>query len=425
MVASLQEGRVLATERLLRRTGAVILASFAVTILVSAGSGAAAFAAVPMTLSSTTGPSGGDNTILGTVASANTFPAGTTPTVQFQYIGTGASTCSAAPQDVTPIAASGAVTTAGVQTVDPSSVRRLGTTKIAFRVPSTAYPALDQDGNPSAVNPTGLILVSPQTSSRWNLCVYNGSSTVSSTLLASATYTLAVKPTITSILPAGSPSGGGRSITVNGTGFTAGGASITAAIGGTPLTGIRVTAAGDSFTATTGPHAAGTGLALTVTTAGGSVSSLDPDNDGNLTGTPIPFTYTNGITITPNTASAGSVVGVDVGGAGFAQLTFASGDAPTSVHAHVFLVKDAYLPGSNRGVAECGDVVVIDDSELICTLDLSADQLSPADSSTVAGTPIADGAYILTVVANGDPGAGGGANPTIVSSGATFTVGPY
>jgi hypothetical protein len=378
-----------------------------------------------MTLSSTTGPSGGGNTILGTVASANTFPVGTTPTVQFQYIGTGSSTCSASPQDVTQIAANGTITTAGVQTVDPDAVRRAGTTKIAFQVPSTAYPALDSNGISSVVNQTGLILVSPQTSSRWSVCVYNGSSTSSSTLLASATYTLAVKPTITSILPAGSPSGGGQSITVNGTGFTATGPSITAAIGGAPLTGIRATVAGDSFTATTGPRAAGTGLSLTVTTAGGSVSSLDPDNDGNATGTPIPFTYSNGITIAPNTAAVGTVVNVDVGGAGFTQLTFASGDAPTSVNAHIFLVKDAYRPGSNRGVAECGDVAVIDDSELICTLDLSADQLSPADSSTVVGTPIADGAYILTVVSNGEPGADDAANPTIVSSGATFTVGPY
>ena len=36
-----------------------------------------------------------------------------------------------------------------------------------------------------------------------------------------------------------------------------------------------------------------------------------------------------------------------------------------------------------------------------------------------------DGAYILTVVPNGDPLAGGSAHPTIISSGAGFIVAPY
>lgn len=77
------------------------------------------------------------------------------------------------------------------------------------------------------------------------------------------------------------------------------------------------------------------------------------------------------------------------------------------------------------GVAECEVVVVVSDAELVCTLDLAANQLSPLTSATVPNTPIVEGAYILTVVANGATDAGYDANPTIVSSGATFTVAPY
>jgi hypothetical protein len=161
------------------------------------------------------------------------------------------------------------------------------------------------------------------------------------------------------------------------------------------------------------------------------VSSLDPDNnglpedgDGATEDAPIPFTYSNGITISPNTAASGSTVTLDVYGAGFSQLNFDPAGTPTSGNAHVFLVKDAYDAAGNRGVAECA-VVVVSDTELICTLDLSADQLSPQDSTTVPNTPIADGAYMLTVVADGDIGAGIGANPTIISSGAAFIVAPY
>ncbi|MEV0900317.1 IPT/TIG domain-containing protein [Actinoplanes sp. NPDC049802] len=309
--------------------------------------------------------------------------------------------------------------TAGVLTVDPLDVKRISGTKIAFKVPSRSYPG-------SGLNATGLVLTGSQTTARWNVCVYDSDAPVGSTLLATSSYTVVLRPTITSVTPTSSPAGGGQAITVNGTGFTAvGSTSVTAAIGGTPLTNIRVAANGNSLTATTGPRTADTGLALTVTTPGGTVSSLDPDNDSNTADSPIPFNYSNGITIVPNTAAAGSSVTVDVTGAGFGQLTFVGGDSPTSSNAQVFLVSGAYNAAGNRGVAECDDVAVISDVELVCTLNLAADRLNPATSAPVPSTPVSDGAYTLTVVANGSTGAGPAANPTIVSSGSTFTVGPY
>jgi hypothetical protein len=413
------------SQRKFRRAG---VASVAVTVIGLAGSAVAASAATAsMTLSSFFGPSGGGNTIVGTVAGGvSAFPAGTNPVVQFQYTGAGSTACTANARTQTQVAGTGTSTTAGVLTADPGTVKRINATKIAFQVPNGPYP-----GGNSSVNSTGLVLVGTQVSSKWFVCVYDSDSS-SSNLLASSAYTVAAKPTITSILPTSSPAAGGQAITVNGTGFTALNGPISGAIGGAALTNIKVSSIGNSFTATTGARASGTSLALTVTAPGGQVGSLDPDNNGlaqdgdpNTNDIPIPFEYTNGITITPNTAPLGTVVSVDVTGAGFSSLTFAANDIPVSNHAHVFLVEGAYVPGTNRGVAECEDAAVVSDTELACTLDLSANQLRPTDSTPLTSTPIDEAAYTLTVVADGSTTAGGNANPTIVSSGATFTVGAY
>jgi hypothetical protein len=327
----------------------------------------------------------------------------------------------------------GTTATAGVLTVRPEAVKRLSATKIAFEIPASAYPDLDGDGNPSQINPTGLVLAEAQTSARWNVCVYDSDSVGSGNLLTTSTYTVVPRPSITGVVPASGSAVGGQLITVTGAGFSTTGAGVSGSIGGADLTSITVAPNGNSFTAITGPRAAGSGLALTVNTPGGTVSSLDPDNNGQpedgdpATGdAPIPFTYSNGIRIVPDTAPVGAKVDIDVIGAGFSELTFSNNDSPTDGQAHVFLVKDAYAPASNRGVAECADVVIVNDTELVCTLDLGADQLSPVSSATVPNTPIAEGAYVLTVVATGDPGASdSAAKPTIVSSGAVFAVSPY
>jgi hypothetical protein len=421
--------------RTIRRSGRAVLTSIAAAVVVLAGvSAPASAAAQPMTLSVNYGPTGGGGLITGTVPAASAlFPAYTVPTVQFQYIGAGTTPCGAMAKAVTQITGTGTTTTAGALTVNPTAVKRMSSTKILFQVPPSAYPALDDLGNPSSVNPNGLVLVGAQISAKWNVCVYDSDSTTSSTLLASSLYTLVLRPTITSIVPASSPAGGGQSITVNGTGFTQVPIPITGSIGGAALTNIKVATNGNSFTATTGPRAAGTGLAVSVKTPGGTVSSLDPDNnglaqDGNpaTNDAPIPFSYGNGIRITPNTAAVDELVTVDVYGAGFSLVSFDTFGSPTSTLAHVFLVNDGYVAASNRGVAECVVEVVVSDTELVCTLDLSAYQLSPADSSMVVpNVPIADGAYILTVVTDGATNAASNGNPSIISSGAAFVVAPY
>ncbi|WP_430789283.1 IPT/TIG domain-containing protein [Actinoplanes sp. G11-F43] len=398
----------------------------ATTVMAVAGVTGPAYAAPQtLTLNSSFGVSGGGNTLVGTVpASApNTFAAGSVPVVQFQ-----SGSCANQSKPVAPIVAGpGGTLTAGAVTVRPNDVTRISGTKVAFKVPSRSYPELDSNGSPSTVNTDGLALVSGQTSAKWSVCLYD-TDTPGGSLLASTTYNLVQKPTITGVTPAASPAGGGTTVTVTGSGFqsaTVGGPPITASIGGSPLTNIKVAANGSSFTATTGPRAAGSNLFLTVNAAGGTVVSSDPDNDPTTYESPVLFEYSNGITVTPSLTPGGSTVTLDIVGAGFSSLTFDANGGPTSANAHVFLVRGAYVAAGNRGVAECTGVVVIADTELICTLDLSGGSLNPVTSAAAPSVAVPDGAYTVTVVKNGSTSVGSDAEPSIVSSGSTFTVGPY
>ncbi|GAA4928604.1 IPT/TIG domain-containing protein [Actinoplanes utahensis] len=405
-----------------RAAGTALISAAASALVVVAAAAPAQAAPLPMTLSSPGGPSGGGNLVVGVITPSSAVPipiaAGTVPTVQFQFVGAATPVCNATARPVTQIVATGTTTTAGVVTVDPADVKRVSYNRVAFEVPSGSYP----QGN--GINTGGLVLAAAQTMAKWNVCVYDSDSTDSSTLLASAPYTLVARPKITSILPATSPAAGGQLVTVNGVGFGTGPVSVT--IGGTPLTDVKLAANGNSLTGITAPRVPSANLQVEVTAAGGTVGSLDPDNDPLTDDSPILFAYTNGITISPGSSPAGRMVTVDIRGVGFNRLDFGPpGGDPTSDYAHVFLVSGAYASATNRGVAECRDAVVLSDTELVCTLDLSEDKLSPANSAVVDDTPIPEGAYILTVVEDGSTSAGVAAAPTVVSTGAVFVVAPY
>ncbi|GAA4590293.1 hypothetical protein GCM10023107_15870 [Actinoplanes octamycinicus] len=292
--------------------GAVALGTAAAGVAVATADLPAYAAPVALILSSTTGPSAGGNALTGTAtpttANPSPFPDGSTLAVQFQFYGTSNTSCygaaasqTASPRPAASVAASGGTTTAGVQ--NATGVKRVSTTKIAFTVP------------------TGLSLVSGQTTSKWNVCVYD---TSTSSLLATTTYTINARPKITSITPASSPSLGGQTITINGEGFATTAGATTATIGGAALTNIKMNSSGTSFTAVTPQHAPDSALAVIVSTSGGTVSSLDPDNNNlpqdnsNATNdAPIPFSYSNGVTVTPNTSPNTTSVDIDVRGVGF------------------------------------------------------------------------------------------------------------
>jgi len=373
-----------------RRTAIGAVAAVGLATLATGLTVAPAFAAtVPATLSATSGPSGGLNTLTATTTTAKFFSGAV---VQFQYKATATTACSAAYS--TPVTVSA---TAGIVNATP---KILSSTKIAITVPST------------------VALQGSATSANWLVCVYPGSSTTTSLLAANAAYTIAAKPTIASsnsIVPASGPALGGGTVTVTGTNFITG---LTAKIGGVALTGITVVS-GTTFTATVPPQAAATGLALSVTTTGGTATKASA------------YSYTNGIVIAPATAPTSTVAtDIDVQGVGFSGMDFSTtdGTTPDDANAHVYLVAGDYDATDNSSVktvaevGECVNVLVVSDTELICTLNtLKA-------FNQTANSAIANGVYTLTVVNDGQVDAATNNtlySESIISSGSTFTVAPY
>jgi hypothetical protein len=318
-----------------------------------------------LSLSSPTGPSGGLNTVTAT-APTGIFTTAFTPAVEFEYVGTAAAASCAATYVAAAAIAVGAsptyTQTAGVLTVPAGNVKKLSTSKLAVTVPST------------------VVLTGGQPSAKYNMCVYNGTTVGTSALIGNAPYTIAAKATLTTITPATGPALGGTTVTVVGTNFPATG--MTASIGGQALTNIVVASGGTSFTATTPAHAASAPLTLSVTTSGGVTTKLAA------------FSYTNGIIISPNTGpnSSATPIDVDVLGVGFTAIDFSTtttGQTPDNAFGHVYLVNGKYNAKTATGnktqaeVAECTSVLVITDTELICSLLLSK-SLNAAGGTAIA-----------------------------------------
>ncbi|GAB7041708.1 MULTISPECIES: IPT/TIG domain-containing protein [Catenuloplanes] len=280
---------------------------------------------------------------------------------------------------------------------------RISNNKMALTVPNTVVYT-SSDGNTSP----------------WNVCIYTGT-TNTDTLVATALYRVGATLTVTSISPTSGPAQGGSTVTVQGGGFTAG---LTATIGGAEITNIVVAANGNSFTGVTTPRGAGANLALTVKTEAGSKSLSSA------------YSYTFGITVTPNTAPAGSIITLDVLGAGFESLAPFGTTGSNDTDAHVYLVRGgagtatAYNPTDNAGaktvpqIAECTNVLVISDLELLCTLDLT-DTLTNAATPASAGAPVPEGTYTVTVVDSGAIAPTATIAKSLITSGSTFTVAPY
>ncbi|WP_067503325.1 IPT/TIG domain-containing protein [Actinoplanes sp. TFC3] len=393
-----------------RLVRAGIAGTVATAVVVAAAS--PANAAVAMTLSAASGPSAGTNTLTAvTTTAAFTM---TTPGVEFQYVGTGAAAaCSAtyaAPAAVAVSTANPPVQTAGILAVPAGNVKKLSTSKLAITVPASVALATN-----SATPPV------TQTTAKYNVCVYTGTTTGTSTLVSNAAYTIAAAPTVTAVNPVSGPSLGGQTITVTGTNFPTTG--LTASLGGTALTGISVASDGTYFTATTPAHSAGTNFSLTVNTPGGTVNKTNY------------YAFQNGISASPNFAPAtATAVDVDVTGTGFLGYDFTAG----ATKSKVYLVDGAYNPADSSGnktngpVAECTGVLVVSDGELICTLNLAAGALDAAGAVQSPTAAVAEGTYTLTVVSNGGvdvqpAGTNADANyqKSIVSSGSTFTVAPF
>ncbi len=405
----------------------VALSVAAAAVVGLAAPSSATVTAVAGTLSQTSGPSGGTNTITVTTTAAK-FYAGSTY-VNFQAKPLSTTACAATYVAAGSGAAPWLVGDAGVAgntngQPNKGALKILSTTKVAITIPH------------------GVVLAGGATSTAFLLCVYNGNAVGSSNLLVTGTYTVAALPTIAlatagtpGLVPASGPALGGQSITVTGTNFITG---LTATIGGSALTNVVINSA-TSFTATTPPHVAGTGLALTVTTTGGTATTAGVTNGAV-------YDYVNGINVTPQTSTNLVATDLDITGVGFSGMDFSTTTGTTSdnTKAHVYLVSNdtvhsemiatnlndatyydntagAYLMADNvtdtgktvGETAECINVLVISDTELICTMDFTTNH--PAN-----------GAYTVTVVGDGAPAAAANlVAPSIVSSTSTFTVAPY
>lgn len=240
--------------------------------------------------------------------------------------------------------------------------------------------------------PSGAVLVN-SAPTPYQVCIYSDA-TSSGKLLSNSVYTVVVTPSVTGIVPNAGPSQGGATITVYGDNLPTTAGSIRATLGGSPL---AVTPGTDKyFTAVTPMHAVANNVPLIVTTDVGSVT-LNAAYD-----------YVNSITVSPNNApNTVPTVDVVVSGVGFLSLPFAAVNAavdPNTSDAHVYLVDGVYNPASVTGngsgpkangpVAECGNVQVVTDTELFCTLQLN-------QRRNAAGTfvlPAARGAVSAAVI---------------------------
>jgi hypothetical protein len=388
----------------------------AVTAAGLVGTATPSFAlAVPLTLSQNQGPSVGGNTVSVTSGATSTsdgkFPAGTV--IEFQ----------AALATATATSCSAAYIAPGTLNAPPSvasSVKVYTPNRLTFTVPTT-------------LNATAAV-------TRFSVCAYPGTvvavpgtgagSTPGSLLIGSALYSVSQKPAISALVPpvpSTGPAMGGTMITVTGTGFPTAVAvppaapTITATLGGLPLTGIVVAAGGTSFTALTAAHAAGPPVDLIVTTGGGPTTMLDA------------FTYSNGITVAPGTGPNTKLAGTDifVQGVGFASTDFSTttGSAPDDANGHVYLVHGTYDPaGANLKAvpetSECNGVIAFDDSDLICTLNLAGQQLPGrtfTDGVVTGTTTLTSTAAAFTAADVGRPimGTGFAANTWITAVTAT------
>ncbi|MEU4622155.1 IPT/TIG domain-containing protein [Actinoplanes sp. NPDC023801] len=251
-------------------------------------------------------------------------------------------------------------------TVDPgvieaADVRKISNAKVAVTMPAV----VDVGDGP------------------YSICLYSSTSTTTGRLLAAGTYTAAAVPTLTIVSPSSGTPLGGVTMTVKGTNLPTTPGSITATLGGSPLTVTPVNET--TFTAVTPPNSLGS-KALNITTASGTAT---------LSGA---FTYVNSLAVIPNTAPNTTIAqDINVLGTGFLEYNF--NDA-ANTDAHVYLVHGrwngaAHVTTGNRAnvnaVADCTDVLVVSDTELVCSLDL-------AHALTAAGTETTNANGARTVV---------------------------
>jgi len=263
--------------------------------------------------------------------------------------------------------------------------------------------------------PTGL--GSSGTGLTYNICVYDNAGGAATQALSTAPYKVYAAPTFTAISPVSGPSLGGGSVTISGTNLTA---TSKVTIGGVALVSPTISTANQTITGTLPAHAPGA-VDVVITTEGGPVTAATAYN------------YRDGLNVTPNTMAGNASVVLDIFGAGFSaplDFTTTDGTAQSNNKSHVFLVQGNFDPSATAGdptsaEAECENVIVLSDTELICTLNGAS-----ANNAGLVSGALPDGAYSIVMVNNAlstfVAGATGATyRETIITSGSSFTVAPY
>jgi len=411
------------------------LAAASLALATTASASAASF-----TLSSLTGPSTGGNALTVTnTGTDGTFISGLAVELQYKAAASiGTATCSNAYLAQTSVT-NVLTTTSGILNVT-GSTHILSAKKLAFTVPTPG-------GTSTLLTPAA----SPLTTAGYLVCVYTSNSLTGTNLIGpGAAYLVAASPTINTaaclspadathnlcptapavfvpgVVPTSGSAMGGGAIKITGTNLVAG---TTAKIGSVPVT-VTSIVGGTTLLGTVPPQAAASGLSVSVTNVGGTAT---------LNGA---YTYSNGITVSPNTAPSASTTNtdVDVQGVGFNALTFTTtnGSDLKQADAHVYLVDGIYsaVAGSapilkaKGALGECENVLPISDTELICTIDTNTGIVDPdTEAVSASAALIPEGTYTLTVVSKGAVGAAAASpltySQSIVSSGSTFTVAAY
>lgn len=277
------------------------------------------------------------------------------------------------------------------------------------------------------LSPLRVIVQAPSTlasasgGTAYYICVWShAAGTASGASLLSSTsasgFTAYTAPTITNVAPVSGPSIGGTPITITGTGFSTTAASNKVTIGGAAAT---VTSATATTIVATVPAGTATTGAIIVTSPSGTVTATAT------------YAYQDGLTIAPNTTTTTAAVNLDVLGSGFKSVTFAPAVSTAGqnftkdANAHIILAVKAFNPALmaagayavGAAAAECTGVVVLSDTELICTLD-------PTVTAAPAGALTA-GSYQVHLISDNHTTDTSFVRSTIVTSGSAFTIAPY
>jgi hypothetical protein len=220
----------------------------------------------------------------------------------------------------------------------------------------------------------------------YSVCVYTSNDAATSKLAALATYTVAPVPTLSTVSPASGPALGGNTVTVSGANLPTAASNIQVTIGNIAVAAAKVTA-GDAtyFTFVAPPHSKGA-VDVVVKTDIATATLMGA------------YTYVNSLSLATNTApNTNSLVTLDIYGAGFNDYTFSS---TANTGAHVYLVHGRYdgtlLAGSSGTSAkertnadviqDCASVWVVDDTELLCNLDLTKSMTTIGTQTGYSGT---------------------------------------